>query len=134
MTLGRAIGVPRRPAQMKRYESLWKDAREALWHGQADKAIETIRTLIASLQDAVQTCELQPFFASCAQTAKGAATRLLDFVKNNRRNLINYNSEHHNGRRISTASAESVMNHMINRRLSKLQQMRWSMAGAHDPH
>ena len=35
------------------------------------------------------------------------------------------------GRRISTAMAESVMNHLINRRLSKRQQMRWSMKGAH---
>ena len=35
------------------------------------------------------------------------------------------------GRRISSASAESVMNHVVNRRMSKRQQMRWSMKGAH---
>ena len=31
----------------------------------------------------------------------------------------------------SSASAESVMNHLVNRRLSKRQQMRWSIKGAH---
>jgi hypothetical protein len=35
------------------------------------------------------------------------------------------------GHRISTAHVESVMNHLVNRRLSKRQQMRWSPAGAH---
>jgi hypothetical protein len=38
------------------------------------------------------------------------------------------------GRRVSSASAESVMNHLINRRLSKRQQMRWSMHGANYLH
>jgi hypothetical protein len=35
------------------------------------------------------------------------------------------------GRRVSSASAESVMNHLMNRRLTKREQMRWSMKGAH---
>jgi hypothetical protein len=32
---------------------------------------------------------------------------------------------------ISTAHVESVMNHLVNHRLSKKQQMRWSPEGAH---
>ena len=35
------------------------------------------------------------------------------------------------GRRISSASAESVTNHLVNSRLSKRHQMRWSIKGAH---
>ncbi|MGA3093415.1 MAG: hypothetical protein ABSD75_32895, partial [Terriglobales bacterium] len=35
------------------------------------------------------------------------------------------------GHRISTAHVESVMNHLVNHRLGKKQQMRWSRAGAH---
>jgi hypothetical protein len=35
------------------------------------------------------------------------------------------------GHRISTAHVESVMNHPVNHRLSKKQQMRWSPEGAH---
>jgi hypothetical protein len=34
------------------------------------------------------------------------------------------------GHRISTAHVESVMNHLVNHRLSKKQQMRWSPEGA----
>lgn len=56
-------------------------------------------------------------------TSHGATTRLLDFLVNNRATLPNYNKERRAGRRISTAAAESVMNHLINRRLSKRQQM-----------
>jgi hypothetical protein len=52
-------------------------------------------------------------------------------VENNRQILLNYNEARHAGKRISTASAESVMNHVVNRRMSKRQQMRWSMTGAH---
>ena len=48
-----------------------------------------------------------------------------------RKNLIDYAKARQQGRRISSASAESVMNHVINRRMSKKQQMRWSMMGAH---
>jgi hypothetical protein len=74
---------------------------------------------------------LPPFYASCAVTSYGAATRLLEFLVNNRTTLPDYRRERRAGRRISTAAAESVMNHLINRRLSKRQQMRWSMSGAH---
>jgi TnpA family transposase len=56
---------------------------------------------------------------------------LLTFLVNNRSDLIDYQQAHMTGRRVSSASAESVMNHLINRRLTKRQQMRWSMKGAH---
>ena len=61
----------------------------------------------------------------------GAAKALLGFLENNRKDLVDYQRERMKGRRISWASAESVMNHVVNRRMSKRQQMRWSMKGAH---
>ena len=48
-----------------------------------------------------------------------------------RRDLIDYQRARIAGRRISSAAAESVMNQLVNRRLSKRQQMRWSTKGAH---
>jgi hypothetical protein len=36
-----------------------------------------------------------------------------------------------NGRRVSSASAESIMNHLIIRRITKRQQIRWSLKGAY---
>lgn len=118
-----------RPVFMIRCARLWQKVRAALWRGRGDAAIEMIRTLKASLHDAIPA--LPRFFARCAETAHGAATALLTFLVNNRRDLVDYQRARMNGRRISSASAESVMNHVVNRRLSKRQQMRWSMKGAH---
>jgi hypothetical protein len=49
----------------------------------------------------------------------------------NRRSVPSFAKARAAGRRISTAHVESVMNHLINHRMSKKQQMRWSPAGAH---
>ena len=67
----------------------------------------------------------------CAETAHGAGKALLGFLENNKKDLVDYQRERMKGRRISSASAESVMSHVVNRRMSKRQQMRWSMKGAH---
>jgi hypothetical protein len=52
-------------------------------------------------------------------------------VCGNRRSLPDFAKQRAAGYRISTAHAESVMNHLVNHRLSKKQQMRWSPEGAH---
>jgi hypothetical protein len=64
-------------------------------------------------------------------TAEGATLRLREFLENNASILVDYVNARQQGRRISTAPAESVMNHVVNRRMSKRQQMRWSVKGAH---
>ena len=87
------------------------------------------RTLMATLHEELDA--LEPFYRQCAETAHGAAKALLGFLENNRKDLVDYQRERMKGRRISSASAESVMNHVVNRRMSKRQQMRWSMKGAH---
>lgn len=56
---------------------------------------------------------------------------MIEFLRNTRNDLVDYERARMAGRRISTASAESVMNHVINRRMSKRQQMRWNYASAH---
>ncbi len=53
------------------------------------------------------------------------------YVCGNRRSLPDFAKQRAAGHRISTAYVESVMNHLVNHRLSKKQQMRWSPAGAH---
>lgn len=118
-----------RPELMLQCERSWRGMREALWRGRGEEAIELLRILRANLTHGMK--DLPPFYASCAATARGAATALQSFLQNNRRDLIDYQRARMAGRRISSASAESVMNHVVNRRLSKRQQMRWSMHGAH---
>lgn len=117
------------PVLIRQCGRLWRKVREALWRGHGDLAIEMLRTLIQSLKDEISVLSI--FYANCARTAHGAAEALLKFLVNNRRDLIDYQRARMAGRRVSSASAESVMNHLINRRLSKRQQMRWSMKGAH---
>lgn len=114
---------------MTRCERLWRKVRNALWRGRADAAIEMTRTLVASLRE--EMGELPTFYRESSKTAHSASTSLLGFLVNNRKDLVDYQRERMKGRRISSASAESVMNHVVNRRMSKRQQMRWSMKGAH---
>ena len=67
--------------------------------------------------------------------AVSRALRVIDdfqgYVCGNRRSVPNFARARAAGRRVSTAHVESVMNHLINQRMSKRQQMRWSPAGAH---
>ena len=70
----------------------------------------------------------------CAQSVRRARQVIEEFryyVCGNRRSLPDFAKQRAAGHRISTAHVESVMNHLVNHRLSKKQQMRWSPAGAH---
>jgi hypothetical protein len=128
-SLGASTMTPnRRPAFMARSARTGSMIRDLLWRGRTQEALGLTYTLIKSLK--AETPKLSPFYASAAETARGAAARLLAYVKKNRADIIDYNQARRDGRRISTAAAESVMNHVINRRMSKGQQMRWSISGA----
>ena len=118
-----------RPMVMQRCERLLNRVRDKLWRGRGATAIEILRTLIVSLQ--LEIGSLPLFYGLGARTASSAAARLLTFLVNNRSDLIDHQQVRMIGRRVSSASAESVMNHLINRRLTKRQQIRWSMKGAH---
>ena len=45
--------------------------------------------------------------------------------------LVDYGLRYRQGKSIGTASTEGLANTLVNRRMNKLQQMRWSAAGAH---
>jgi hypothetical protein len=44
--------------------------------------------------------------------------------------LVNYAERHHAGLRVGTALTEGMANFLVNRRMNKAQQMRWSRRGA----
>lgn len=100
-----------------------------LWRGKEDAAVEMMRTLLALLCDKIKV--LLRIYRQCAETAHDAATTVLSFLVNNRKDLVDYECARMSGRRISSASADSVMNRVVNRRMSKNPQMRWSIKGAH---
>jgi hypothetical protein len=101
-----------RPMAMQRCERLVNRVRDRLWRGRGDVAIEILRTLIASLDLEIRS--MPKFYDLCAGTASRAAARLLSFLVNNRCDLIDYEQARMAGRQVSSASAESVMNHLIN--------------------
>lgn len=53
------------------------------------------------------------------------------YLNNNEGSLTNYGRRYRNGQRISTAFMESAVNQLVDKRMSKSQQMRWSPTGAH---
>jgi hypothetical protein len=56
---------------------------------------------------------------------------LRNYLVSNQGGLTNYAHAYRRGLRISSAPAESGMNHLVNQRMGKHQPMRWSAEGAH---
>ena len=103
--------------------------RNALWVGRPWRA----SLLFAKLRRDVERWSLR--YPGRSPDAVSRALRVIDdfqgYVCGNRRSIPNFARARAAGRRVSTAHVESVMNHLINQRMSKRQQMRWSPAGAH---
>ncbi len=55
---------------------------------------------------------------------------LKQYIAHNAGTLINYQRRQQAGLRVSSCGAESTVNFLINRRMNKSQQMRWSRRGA----
>jgi hypothetical protein len=103
--------------------------RNALWHGRSWQALLQFAWLRGDIKRwAVE----HP--GRCTQSVRRAKQVIKEFryyVCGNRRSLPDFAEQRAAGHRISTAHVESVMNHLVNHRLSKMQQMRWTPAGAH---
>ncbi len=58
-------------------------------------------------------------------------TELRSYIENNEGALIDYGERYRAGKPISTSRAESTVNQLVNARMNKRRQMRWSPRGAH---
>ena len=58
-------------------------------------------------------------------------TELRGYIENNEGALIDYGQRHRAGKPISTSRAEGSVNQLVNARMNKRRQMRWSPRGAH---
>ncbi len=58
-------------------------------------------------------------------------TELRSYIKNNEGALIDYGERYRAGKPISTSRAEGTVNQLVNARMNKRRQMRWSPRGAH---
>jgi hypothetical protein len=59
-----------------------------------------------------------------------ALRALNDYLAGQRDWLVNYGERHRAGRRVGTALTEGTANFLVNRRMAKAQQMRWTRRGA----
>jgi hypothetical protein len=103
--------------------------RDALWRGKSWQALLQFAWLRGDIDR--WAAEHQGHCADSVQRARRVIKEIRYYVCGNRRSLPDFAKQRAAGHRISTAHVESVMNHLVNHRLSKKQQMRWSPEGAH---
>ena len=60
-----------------------------------------------------------------------AAEEFATYLRNNAGLIINYGERHRAGEGISTGFVEGAVNHIVAKRFSKRQSMRWTHHGAH---
>jgi hypothetical protein len=103
--------------------------RHQMWNGQWAKAISRMRSIYVSAGQISNQIA-----AACTERIQRLRSHLLDlrnYLLSNQHGLTNYAHAYRHGLRISSAPAESGMNHLVNQRMGKHQPMRWSADGAH---
>jgi hypothetical protein len=119
----------REPEAFDPMERRVERVRHALWHGRIRSALDHLTALRHDLE--LWSATRPDRALDALSTTIRAIDEFEGYVGGNRRGVPNFAKARAAGRRISTAHVESVMNHLINHRLGKRQQMRWSPAGAH---
>lgn len=102
--------------------------RWCLWHNNLQKAEDKLRQVLLMCRIVV------PETPGFQQRLADLDYRMRDFFEyalGNKSELIPYGKQHRKGEYISSAMAESAVNQVINARMCKRQQMRWTPRGAH---
>jgi hypothetical protein len=102
--------------------------RHLLWNGYHGEACQALGRIVSWLENAA--------FDGAAVVAKAGrliahCTELRGYIENNGGALIDYGQRYRAGKPISTSRAEGTVNHLVNARMNKRRQMRWSPQGAH---
>jgi hypothetical protein len=100
-----------------------------IWNGKAKNAQRSIKRIRKVMH---------VFKGEQSQHAKGVASRKLwhalhaidKYLKGQAAWLVNYAKRHRAGLRVGTSITEGTANFLVNRRMNKSQQMRWSRNGA----
>ena len=101
---------------------LWR-----LWHGQYQEVIRRLQVMLQIFKRIFGTGRSRPK----PTVVSTLASDLLRYLQNNADSLPNYGQRWGNGQRISSAFVESAVNQIIDKRMSKSQQMRWDPKSAH---
>ncbi len=103
--------------------------RHLLWNGHHEKACEALGRIASWAKDA--TVLNDPAMEARAKRLVARCTELRDYIESNEGALIGYGQRHRTGKPISTSRAEGTVNQLVNARMNKRRQMRWSPRGAH---
>jgi len=108
----------------RRLQTALDRAKWNLWHGKVDDALERLEDLDAYSWD---------FETRYSKFAKfeAAHRELRAYLRRNRFMMPNYGQYWREGRVISSAFIESMVNALLGKRFSKKQQMGWTPEGAH---
>jgi hypothetical protein len=104
--------------------------RWRLWNGRAD----AVDGCLGRVSEAIGAFRRYPPNRRTRMAISGLFTMLHDlrrYVRGNAHLIIDFASARRAGHPISTARVESAVNRLVNRRMNKSQQMRWSPRGAH---
>ncbi len=103
--------------------------RSLLWNGHHEKACEALGRITSWAKGAVVLNE--PAVAAKARRLVARCTELQTYIENNKGALVDYGQRYRAGKPISTSRAEGTVNQLVNARMNKRRQMRWSPRGAH---
>ena len=97
-----------------------------LWHGRYQGAQQRMKSLLFTLK--------LPSIRRKVVTKKlrTLGQKLQTYLTNNADSIPHYGQRYRNGERIASAFVESAVNRLIDKRMSKSQQMCWSSQGARD--
>lgn len=73
----------------------------------------------------------EPGVEAKARRLVARCTELRSYLKSNEGALIDYGQRYRAGKPISTSRAESLINQLVNARMNKRRQTRWSPRGVH---
>jgi hypothetical protein len=102
--------------------------RWCFWHAELEKAKTRMQGILTICRVIVPET---PGIAGSLAQLDYRTRELVEYVEANGGSTINYGARHRGGKPISTATAESAVNQVLNQRMCKRQQMRWSPIGVH---
>jgi hypothetical protein len=103
--------------------------RHLLWNGYHGEACQALGRIVSRAETA--TLLNGPMVEAKAGRLTAHCTELRAYIESNEGALVDYGRRYRAGQPISTSRAEGAVNHLVNARMNKRRQMRWSPRGAH---
>jgi hypothetical protein len=127
---GLSTRVPTHAAAAAKIQAELERLHWRLWHGRTDAVDVSLQRLKTSIRAFSKYLRKRPWY----DASRKVGVMLYDlkrYVRGHTHRIVNYHRRRLAGQRVSTALVESAVNHLVNRRMNKCQQMRWSAHGAH---